>query len=128
MAVSKEQVIEFLSTMTIVDMANMVKELEEKWGVEAAPAVVAGGMAMPSAAAADAPVVEEQTEFDIIIKAVGAKKIEVIKAIREITNLGLKEAKDMAVDGAVVKSAASKADSAEIKKKLEEAGATIEVK
>ncbi|MBN2723640.1 MAG: 50S ribosomal protein L7/L12 [Deltaproteobacteria bacterium] len=125
MAVTKEQVIEFLSNMTVMDMANLVKELENQWGVEAAPAVVAGAAA-PAAAAA--PAEEEKTEFDVIIKSVGAKKIEVIKAIRQITSLGLKEAKDMAADGATVKTGVTKEEAESIKKAMEEAGASIEVK
>lgn len=125
MAVTKEQVIEFLSNMTVMDMANLVKELEDKWGVEAAPAVVAGAAA-PAAAAA--PEVEEKTEFDVIIKEVGANKIEVIKAIRQITSLGLKEAKDMAADGAMVKQGVTKDEAESIKKAMEAAGAKVEVK
>ncbi|MBU1220602.1 50S ribosomal protein L7/L12 [Myxococcota bacterium] len=124
MAVTKEQVIEFLSNMTVMDMANLVKELEDKWGVEAAPAVVASA----AAPAAAAPEVEEKTEFDVIIKEVGANKIEVIKAIRQITSLGLKEAKDMAADGAMVKQAVTKDEAESIKKAMEAAGAKVEVK
>lgn len=126
MAVTKEQVIEFLSNMTVMDMANLVKELEDKWGVEAAPAVVAGAAA-PSAAA-PAAAVEEKTEFDVVIKEVGANKIEVIKAIRQITSLGLKEAKDMATDGAVLKQGVTKDEAESIKKAMEAAGAKVEVK
>jgi large subunit ribosomal protein L7/L12 len=123
MSISKNDVIDFLSTLSIMEMAGLVKELEEKWGVSAAAPV------MVAAAAADAPVVEEQTEFNIILKDGGAKKVNVIKIIRELTGLGLKEAKDL-VDQApnTVKEAVSKAEAEEIKKKIEEAGGTVEVK
>lgn len=123
MSISKDQVIEFLSNLSIMEMAGLVKELEDKWGVSAAAPV------MVAAAAAEAPVVEEQTEFTVILKDGGAKKVNVIKVIREITGLGLKEAKDL-VDQApnTVKEAVSKAEAADLKKKLEEAGGTVEVK
>jgi large subunit ribosomal protein L7/L12 len=123
MSISKDQVIEFLSNLSIMEMAGLVKELEDKWGVSAAAPV------MVAAAAAEAPVVEEQTEFTVILKDGGAKKVNVIKVIREITGLGLKEAKDL-VDQApnTVKEAVSKAEADELKKKLEEAGGTVEVK
>lgn len=126
MAVTKEQVIEFLSNMTVMDMADLVKELEDKWGVEAAPAVMAG--AMPAAADDGGAEEEEQTEFDVVIKEVGKKKIKVIKAIRQMTSLGLKEAKNMASADSVVKSGIAKEDAEEAKKILEEAGATVELK
>jgi len=129
MSVSKEQVVEFLSKMTVMEMATLVKELEELWGVEAAPAVVAGaGFAAGPAAAPAAAAVEEQTEFDVVIEDVGAKKIEVIKAIRQITNLGLKEAKEMAENNQVVKTGVSKEEAGTISKLLEEAGAKVKVK
>jgi len=130
MSVTKEQVVDFLSKMTVMEMANLVKELEQLWGVEAAPAVMAGGFAAPAAAGAAAPAAaeEEKTEFDVVIEDVGAKKIDVIKAIREITNLGLKEAKDMAENNQVVKTGVSKEEAANIKKKLEEAGAKVKIK
>jgi large subunit ribosomal protein L7/L12 len=123
MSISKDQVIDFLSNLSIMEMAGLVKELEGKWGVSAAAPVAV------AAAAADAPVVEEQTEFTVILKDGGAKKVNVIKVIREITGLGLKEAKDL-VDQApnTVKEAVSKAEAADLKKKLEEAGGTVEVK
>ena len=127
--VSKEQVVDFLSKMSVMDLAALTKELEDKWGVKAAPvAVAAAGGAAAGAAGAAAPAVE-QTEFTVILKEVGAKKIEVIKVVRELTQLGLKEAKDL-VDGApkTVKEGVSKADSETMKKKLEEAGAKIEIK
>jgi len=129
MSVTKEQVVDFLSKMTVMEMAKLVKELEELWGVEAAPAVMAGGFAAPAAAgAAPAAAEEEKTEFDVVIEDVGAKKIDVIKAIREITNLGLKEARDMAENNQVVKTGVSKEEAANIKKKLEEAGAKVKIK
>ncbi|MBU1242372.1 50S ribosomal protein L7/L12 [Myxococcota bacterium] len=128
MSVSKEQVVEFLSKMTVMEMATLVKELEELWGVEAAPAVVAGAAPAAGAAAPAAAAVEEQTEFDVVIEDVGAKKIEVIKAIREITSLGLKEAKEMAENNQVVKTGVSKEEATSIQKKLEEAGAKVKVK
>lgn len=129
MSVTKEQVVDFLSKMTVMEMANLVKELEQLWGVEAAPAVMAGGFAAPAAAAAaPAAAEEEKTEFDVVIEDVGAKKIDVIKAIREITNLGLKEAKEMAENNQVVKTGVSKEDAANIKKKLEDAGAKVKIK
>jgi large subunit ribosomal protein L7/L12 len=123
--VSKEQVVDFLSKMSVLDLAALTKELEDKWGVKAAPVAVA---AAPGAAAAAAPAAE-QTEFTIVLTEAGANKIGVIKAVREVTNLGLKEAKDL-VDGApkTVKEGVNKADAESIKKKLTEAGAKVEVK
>jgi large subunit ribosomal protein L7/L12 len=125
--VSKEQVVDFLSKMSVMDLAALTKELEDKWGVKAAPVAVAASGA-PAGAAAAAPAAE-QTEFTVILKEVGAKKIEVIKVVRELTQLGLKEAKDL-VDGAPknVKEGVSKADAETMKKKLEEAGAKVEIK
>jgi large subunit ribosomal protein L7/L12 len=122
---TKEQVVDYLSALPVLEIANLVKELETKWGVSAAPVAMAGGAV---AAAAAAPV-EEQTEFDVILTGAGASKIQVIKVVREITSLGLKEAKDL-VEGAPkpIREGASKEQAAEIKKKLEEAGATVEVK
>jgi large subunit ribosomal protein L7/L12 len=123
--VSKEQVVDFLSQMSVLDLAALTKELEDKWGVKAAPVAVA---AAPGAAAAAAPAAE-QTEFTIVLTEAGANKIGVIKAVREVTNLGLKEAKDL-VDGApkTVKEGVNKADAETIKKKLTEAGAKVDVK
>ena len=123
--INKEQVVDYLSNLPVIQIAELVKELEEKWGVSAAPVAIAGGAA--PAAAAEA--VEEKTEFDVILADGGEKKINVIKAVREITGLGLKEAKDL-VEGApkTVKEGVSKDDAAEMKKKLEEAGAKVEVK
>lgn len=124
---TKEQVVDYLSNLPVIQIAELVKELENKWGVSAAPVAVAGGGGGGAAAAA-APV-EEKTEFDVILADGGANKIQVIKAVREITNLGLKEAKDL-VEGAPkpIKEGASKDEATEIKKKLEAAGAKVEVK
>ena len=127
--VTKDQVVDFLSKMSVLDLAALTKELEEKWGVKAAPVAVAaapGGAAAPGAAAAPAA---EQTEFTVVLADAGANKIGVIKAVREVTNLGLKEAKDL-VDGApkTVKEGVSKADADNIKKKLTEAGAKVDIK
>ena len=123
---TKEQVVDYLSALPVLDIANLVKELETKWGVSAAPVAVAGVGGGGAAAAAP---VEEKTEFDVILTGAGANKIQVIKVVREITSLGLKEAKDL-VEGVPkpIREGASKEQSAEIKKKLEEAGATVEVK
>ena len=123
--VSKEQVVDFLSKMTVMDLAALTKELEEKWGVKAAPVAVAAA-ASPTATAAAAV---EQTEFTVTLKEAGGNKIGVIKAIREITNLGLKEAKDL-VDSAPkpVKEGVSKDEAETIRKKFADAGATVEVK
>ncbi|MEJ6603107.1 MAG: 50S ribosomal protein L7/L12 [Verrucomicrobiia bacterium] len=122
--INKDQVIDWLSAQSVLDIADIVKTLEEKWGVSAAaPVAVAAAAAAPAAAA------EEQTEFDVILTAAGDKKINVIKEVRTITGLGLKEAKDL-VEGApkAVKEAATKDEAAEIKKKLEAAGASVELK
>jgi large subunit ribosomal protein L7/L12 len=123
--ITKEQVVDYLSAMPVMDIANLVKELETKWGVSAAPVAMAGG-APAGAAAAE---VEEQTEFDVILTGSGATKIQVIKVVREITSLGLKEAKDL-VEGVPkpIREGVSKEQALDIKKKLEEAGATVEVK
>ena len=126
--VTKEQVVDFLSKMSVMDMAALKTELEEKWGVKAAPVAVAAAAGPAGGGGAAAPAAE-QTEFTVTLKDAGGNKIGVIKAVREVTNLGLKEAKDL-VDGApkVVKEGVSKADAETIKKKLEEAGAKVEVK
>jgi large subunit ribosomal protein L7/L12 len=123
--VTKEQVVDYLSNLPVIQIAELVKELESKWGVSAAPVAMAGGGAAAPAAAA----VEEKTEFDVILADGGANKIQVIKAVREITNLGLKEAKDL-VEGApkAVKEGVGKEEAEEVKKKLEGAGAKVEVK
>jgi len=122
MSVTNEQLIEHISKMSVLDLANLVKELETKFGVSAAPVAVAG-------AAGPAAVVEEQTEFTVVLADGGDKKINVIKEVRTITGLGLKEAKDL-VEGApkVVKEGLSKADAEAIKKTLEGAGAKVELK
>jgi large subunit ribosomal protein L7/L12 len=125
MAITKEEVIKFIESMSVLEMAEMVKELEEKFGVSAsAPVAVAA-----AGPAAVAEVAEEKTEFDVILKAAGANKINVIKVVRALTSLGLKEAKDL-VDGAPqpVKSAVSKDEAEEARKQLAEAGAEVEVK
>jgi large subunit ribosomal protein L7/L12 len=126
-AITKEQVIEFIEKMSVLELAEMVKELEEKFGVSAA-APVAVAAAGP-AAGGEAAAAEEQTEFDVVLTAVGDKKINVIKVVRAITGLGLKEAKDL-VDGTpnTVKEAASKEEAEGIKTQLEEAGASVELK
>ncbi len=126
--VTQDQVIEYLSSLSVLDIAKLTKTLEEKWGVKAAPVAVAGP-AGPAAGGEAAPKAVEQTEFTVILTAAGAAKIQVIKAIREITNLGLKEAKDL-VDGAPkeVKAGVSKQDADDIKKKITEAGGTVEIK
>lgn len=125
MSVTKEQVVEFIENMTVIELADFVKELEDKFGVSAA-APVAAVAAAPAAAAEAA---EEQTEFTVIITAGGDKKVQVIKVVRELTGLGLKEAKAV-VDEAPkpVKEGVTKEEAASIKAKLEEAGATVEVK
>ena len=121
--VTKEQVVEFIENMTVLEMSEFVKELEEKFGVSAA-APVAVAAAGPAAAAE-----EGKDEFDVVLTSIGEKKINVIKAVRAITGLGLKEAKDL-VDGTpnTVKEAAPKAEAEDIKKQLEEAGAGVELK
>lgn len=120
------KIAEELSTLTVLEAAELVKKLEEKWGVSAAAPVAMA--AMPAAAAAAAEAVEEKTEFDVVIKDAGAKKIEVIKVIRQLTNLGLKEAKDVAeTAGSKVLEAVSKDAATDAKAKLEAAGAAVEV-
>ena len=123
--ITKEQVIDFLSSMNVLNLSTLVKDLEAKWGVSAAAPVAA--MAMPAGAAPAA--VEEKTEFTVMLLGAGAEKIKVIKVVRELTNLGLKEAKDL-VDGApkAVKEGAPKAEAESMKKKLEDAGAKVELK
>jgi len=125
MAVSKEEILDAIGNMTVLDLSALIKEMEEKFGVSAAAAAVA--VAAPAAAAA-APV-EEQTEFTVILIAAGEKKVEAIKVVRAATGLGLKEAKDL-VDGApkAVKEGISKADAAALRKQLEDVGAKVEVK
>ncbi|MEZ5615000.1 MAG: 50S ribosomal protein L7/L12 [Rhodocyclaceae bacterium] len=124
MAISKEDILEAVGNMTVMDLNDLVKAFEEKFGVSAAAMAVAA----PGAGAA-APAAEEQTEFSVILAATGEKKVEVIKVVRAVTGLGLKEAKDL-VDGAPkpVKEAIPKADAEAIKKQLEDAGAKAEIK
>ena len=117
------KLVDDLSALTVLEAAELSKLLEEKWGVSAAAAVAA-----PAAAGAAAPAAEEQTEFDVILISAGDKKVDVIKAVRAITGLGLKEAKDLTEAGGVVKEAASKDDAAKFKKDLEAAGAKVELK
>ena len=122
MSLSNEQIVDAVAGMTISQVMDLVKAIEDKFGVSAAaPVAVAAG---PVAAAA----VEEQTEFNVILKSAGDKKVEVIKAVRAITGLGLKEAKDLTEAGGAVKEGVSKDDAAKMKKDLEAAGATVEVK
>ena len=123
--ITRDQVVDFLSNLPVIQIAELVKELETKWGVSAAPVMVGGG----AAAAAPAAAVEAQTEFTVILADGGANKINVIKAVREITALGLKEAKDL-VEGAPkpIKENIGKEEADDIKKKLEAAGAKVEVK
>jgi len=124
MSLSNEQIIDAIAGKTLMEVMDLVKAMEDKFGVSAAaPVVMSAG---PAAAAA---VVEEKTEFTVVLKAAGEKKVEVIKAIRAITGLGLKEAKDLVESApATVKDAVSKADSEKFKKELEAAGATVELK
>jgi large subunit ribosomal protein L7/L12 len=127
--VNREQVVDFLSSLPVLQMAELIKELEGKWGVKAAPAAVAVAAGPAAGGGAAAAAVEEKTEFSVVLADGGAKKIQVIKVVREITGLGLKEAKEL-VEGAPkpVKDGVSKAEAEDMKKKLEEAGAQIELK
>jgi large subunit ribosomal protein L7/L12 len=124
---NSEQVVDYLSNLPVIQLAGLIKTLEDKWGVKAAPVAVAAAPAAGGGAAA-APV-EEKTEFTVELAAAGANKINVIKVVREITGLGLKEAKDL-VEGApkTLKEGVAKADAEEMKKKLEDAGAKVELK
>ena len=126
MAVSKEDILETLSNMTVMEVVDLIAAMEEKFGVSAAAAVAA---APAAAGGGEAAAVEEQTEFDVVMSSFGENKVSVIKAVRGITGLGLKEAKDM-VEGvpSTIKEGASKAEAEEVKKQLEEAGATVELK
>lgn len=127
MAVSKEELIETLSQMTILEVTDLVSELEEKWGVSAAAAVAT--VAAPSAEGAGGAAEEVKDDFDVVLASFGEKKVGVIKAVRAITGLGLKEAKELVEDvPSTVKEAASKDEAEELKKQLEEAGATVELK
>lgn len=126
MSISKEQILDAIASMSVMDIVELVKNMEEKFGVSAQAAIAVAPAAAGGAAAA---AVEEKTEFDIVMKSFGANKIEVIKVIRAITGLGLKEAKDL-VEGvpSTVKEGVAKAEAEDIKKKLVEAGAEVEVK
>jgi len=128
-AMTKEEMIAAIKNMTVLDLAELVKALEEEFGVSAAPVAVAAAQAAGPAAAAPAAEAEEQTEFSVILKDIGANKINVIKAVREVTTLGLKEAKDL-VESApkAVKEGVAKEEANSVKEKLEAAGATVEVK
>ncbi len=126
MAVTKEEVVEFISNMTVLELSEFIKELEEKFGVSAAAPAAAMVMAAPTAAA---PAEEEKTEFDVVLKEAGANKIGVIKVVRALTGLGLKEAKDKVdTTPSTLKEAVSKEEAEEAKKQLTEAGATVELK
>jgi large subunit ribosomal protein L7/L12 len=124
MAVTKEQILDTIANMSVLDVVDLIKQMEDKFGVTAAAPVAVAAVAATAAAP-----VEEKTEFTVVLKAAGEKKVEVIKAVRAITNLGLKEAKDL-VEGApqTVKEGVNKDDAAKFKKELEAAGATVEVK
>jgi large subunit ribosomal protein L7/L12 len=126
MAANIEEIVEKLDSLTLLEASQLSKVLQEKWGVSAAAAVA---VAAPAAGGGAAAAVEEQTEFDVVLMAAGEKKIQVIKVVRELTGLGLKEAKDL-VDGApkAVKEKITKAEAADMKKKLEEVGGAVEVK
>ena len=129
MAVTKEEVVEFISSMTVLELSEFIKELEEKFGVSAAAPAAAMVMAAPAAGGDGAAAAEEKTEFDVVLKEAGANKIGVIKVVRALTSLGLKEAKEK-VDGATstLKEGVSKEEAEEAKKQLTEAGATVEIK
>ena len=122
MSLSNEQIVDAIAAKSLMEVMELVKAIEEKFGVSAAAPVMAAGPAVAAAA------VEEQTEFNVILKSAGDKKVEVIKAVRAITGLGLKEAKDLTEAGGTVKEGASKEDAEKMKKDLEAAGATVEIK
>lgn len=127
MSISRAEVVDYLANMTVLELSQLIKELEDKFGVSAAAPMAMAAVAAPAAAAA--PAEEEKTEFDVVLTVCGPNKIQVIKEVRAVTNLGLKEAKE-AVENAptVLKEAISKAEAEEVKKKLEAQGATVEVK
>ena len=127
MAIAKQEILDAISSMTVLELSQLIKDMEEKFGVSAAAATVA--VAAPAAGGGAAAAAEEKTEFTVVLAAAGENKVNTIKAVREVTGLGLKEAKDL-VDGAPkpVKEGVSKADAEAVKKKLEEAGAKVEVK
>ena len=126
MAIAKQDILDAIGSMSVLELSQLIKDMEEKFGVSAAAAV---SVAAPAAGAAAAPAAEEQTEFTVMLAAAGENKVNTIKAVREVTGLGLKEAKDL-VDGAPkpIKEGITKADAEAIKKKMEEAGAKVEVK
>ena len=126
MALAKAEILDAISSMSVLELSQLIKDMEEKFGVSAAAAVVAGG---GGAAGPAAPAAEEKTEFSVVLTDVGGNKINVIKVVREVTSLGLKEAKDL-VDGApkTVKEGVNKDEAAAIKKKFEDAGAKVEIK
>jgi large subunit ribosomal protein L7/L12 len=128
MAISQDEVIQYLSNLSVIDLVNLTKALEDKWGVKAAPVAVAAAPAA-GGGGGPAPAAEEKTEFTVVLKAGGGNKIGVIKVVREVTGLGLKDAKDL-VDGAPkdVKAGVSKTEAEDIAKKLKEAGAEVELK
>ena len=127
MAIAKAEILDAIASMTVLELSQLIKDMEEKFGVSAAAATVA--VAAPAAGGGAAAAAEEKTEFTVVLAAAGENKVNTIKAVREVTGLGLKEAKDL-VDGAPkpVKEGVSKADAEAVKKKLEEAGAKVEVK
>ena len=129
MAITKTEVLEWIDQATMLEISDLVKNLEEKYGISAAAAMPMAVGGVPAAGGAAAAAAEEKTEFNVILSAVGDKKINVIKVVREVTSLGLKEAKDL-VEGAPkpVKEGVSKEEAESIKKKFEEAGATVEIK
>src|SRR5688572_26080646 len=125
MAVSREEILQAISEMSVMDVVELIKSMEDKFGVSAAAVAVAA----PAASGGEAAAVEEKTEFNVVITKTGDKKIDVIKVIRAVTSLGLKEAKDLAeTSPALVKEGVDKATAADIRKQLEEAGATVEIK
>jgi large subunit ribosomal protein L7/L12 len=127
MAIAKQDILDAIGSMTVLELSQLIKDMEDKFGVSAAAATVA--VAAPGAAGAGAAAAEEKTEFTVVLTAAGENKVNTIKAVREVTSLGLKEAKDL-VDGAPkpLKEGVNKADAEAIKKKMEEAGAKVEVK
>lgn len=126
MALTKAEILDAIANMSVLELSQMIKDMEEKFGVSAAAATVA--VAAPGGAAAAAPAAEEQTEFTVMLTGAGDNKVNVIKVVRAITGLGLKEAKDLTEAGGVLKEGVSKDDAAKFKKDLEAAGATVEVK
>jgi large subunit ribosomal protein L7/L12 len=127
MAIAKQDILDAIGNMSVLDLSQLIKDMEDKFGVSAAAATVA--VAAPGAAGPGAAPVEEKTEFTVVLMAAGENKVNTIKAVREVTSLGLKEAKDL-VDGApkAIKEGVNKADAEAIKKKMEEAGAKVEIK